>query len=85
MFTADAQKPQFKVYADIYSRANGRSDSSSTSILFWKRAGKFGRSAKFGQQPWLFHILIIGIKNKLTKQTVKIMIRRLIRSPRSLS
>ena len=27
-----------------------------------------------------FHILNIGIKNKLTKQTVKILMRRLIRS-----
>ena len=48
MFTAYAKTPQFKVHADIYSRANGRSDSSSTSILFGKRAGKLGRSAKFG-------------------------------------
>ena len=35
------------------------------------KSGKFGRSAKFGQRPCLFHILTIGIKNKLTKQTVK--------------
>ena len=41
---------------------------------------KFGQSAKFGQRPCLFHILIIGIKNKLTKQTVKILMRRLTRS-----
>ena len=39
------------------------------------KSGKFGRSAKFGQRPCLFHILIIGIKNKLTKQTVKIHMR----------
>ena len=26
------------------------------------KSGKFGRSAKFGQRPCLFHILIIGIK-----------------------
>ena len=44
------------------------------------KSGKFGRSAKFGQRPCLFHILIIGIKIKLTKQTVKILMRRLIRS-----
>ena len=51
--------------------------------LFWLvmvKSGKFGRSAKFGQRPCLFHILTIGIKNKLTKQTVKILMRRLIRS-----
>ena len=29
---------------------------------------------------WLFHSSIIGIKNELTKQTVKILMRRLIRS-----
>ena len=44
------------------------------------KSGKFGRSAKFVQRPCLFHILIIGIKNKLTKQTVKILMRRLIMS-----
>ena len=26
------------------------------------KSGKFGQSAKFGQRPCLFHILIIGIK-----------------------
>ena len=44
------------------------------------KSGKFGQSAKFGQPPCLFHILIIGIKNKLTEQTVKILMRRLVRS-----
>ena len=44
------------------------------------KSNKFGQAAKFGQRPCLFHILIIGIKNKLTKQTVKILMRRLIRS-----
>ena len=44
------------------------------------KSGKFGRSAKFGQRPCLFHILMIGIKNKLPMQTVKIPMRRLIRS-----
>ena len=42
------------------------------------KSGKFGRSAKFGQRHCSFHILIIGIKNKWTKQTVKILMRRLI-------
>ena len=37
----------------------------------------FGQTAKFGQPPCLFHSSIIGIKNKLTKQTVKILMRRL--------
>ena len=44
------------------------------------KTGKFGRSAKFVQRHCLFHILIIGIKNKLAKQKVKILMRRLIRS-----
>ena len=32
----------------------------------------FRQTAKFGQQPCLFHISNIRIKNKLTKQTVKV-------------
>ena len=44
------------------------------------KSGKFGRSAKFGKRPCLIHILTIGIKNKLTKQTVKILMRRLVSS-----
>ena len=39
----------------------------------------FGQTAKFGQPPCLFHGSIIGIKNKLTKQTVKILMKRLIK------
>ena len=49
-------------------------------IIVRVKSGKFGRSAKFGQRPCLFHILIIGIKHKLTKQTVKILMRWLIKS-----
>ena len=44
------------------------------------KSGIFGQTAKFGQRPCLFHISNIGIKNKLTTQTVKILMRRLIRS-----
>ena len=44
------------------------------------KSAKFERSAKFGQQPCLFHFSIIGIKNKLTKQRVKIQMIQLIRS-----
>ena len=33
------------------------------------KSGKFGRPVKFGQQPCLFYIFPIGIKNKLNKQT----------------
>ena len=45
------------------------------------KSGKFGQSSKFGQLPCLLHVSNVGIKNKLTKQTVKILMRRLIRSP----
>ena len=48
--------------------------------IFRVKSGKFGRSAKFGQRLWLFHILIFGIKNQLSKQTMKIQMRRLTRS-----
>ena len=41
------------------------------------KLGIFRQTAKFGQRPCLFHISNIGIKNKLTKQTVKILMRRL--------
>ena len=49
------------------------------------KSGIFGQTAKIGQRPCgqrpcLFHISNIGIKHKLTKQTVKILMRRLIRS-----
>ena len=44
------------------------------------KSGIFGQTAKFEQRPCLFHISNIGIKNKLAKQTVKILMRRLIRS-----
>ena len=44
------------------------------------KSGIFGVTAKFGKPPCLFHSSIIGIKNKLTKQTVKIHQRRFIRS-----
>ena len=44
------------------------------------RSCKFGWSDKFGQLLCLFHILIIRIKTKLTKQTLQILMRRLIKS-----
>ena len=39
------------------------------------KSGKFGLSAKFGLRPCLFHVVIIEIKYKLTKQTVEILKR----------
>ena len=41
------------------------------------KSGMFGQTAKFGQRSYLLHTSIIGIKHKLTKQTVKILMRRL--------
>ena len=43
------------------------------------KSGIFGQTAKFGQPPCLFHSLVIGIKNELTKQTVIIQMRRMSR------
>ena len=34
---------------------------------------KLGKSDKFGQRPCLYHILIIGRKNILIEQTVKLL------------
>ena len=44
------------------------------------KLGIFGQTAKFGQRPCLFHISKYWNKNKLTRQTVKILMRRLITS-----
>ena len=41
-------------------------------------SGIFGQTAIFGQRPCLFRISNIGMKNKINKQTVKILMRRLI-------
>ena len=49
-------------------------------MLYRVKSGIFGQTAKLGQRPCLSHISNIGIKNKLPKQTVKILMRRLIRS-----
>ena len=46
------------------------------------KSGIFRQSAKFGQRSCLLYTSIIGMKNKITKQTVKILMRRLIRSRR---
>ena len=42
------------------------------------KSGIFGQTAKFGQRACLFHISNIGIKINLTKQTVKILMKRFI-------
>ena len=44
------------------------------------KSGIIGQTAKFGQPSCLFHSSVIEIKNKLAKQTVKTLMRRLIRS-----
>ena len=67
------QSPIFKIFL---------SDCSTTCLFNSVRvkSGILGQTASFGQSPCLFHSSIIGIKNKLTKQTVKILMRRLIGS-----
>ena len=70
------------ISSDIRSEIQFYGDSGLQCVAYQNsmncrlKSGKFGRPAKFGQRPCLFHILIIGIKNKLTKQTVKILMRR---------
>ena len=44
------------------------------------KSGMFGQKAKFGQRSCLIHTSTIGMKNILTKQTVNILMRRLIKS-----
>ena len=43
--------------------------------MYRVKSGIFGQTANFEKPPCLFHSSIIGIKNKLTKQTVKILMR----------
>ena len=52
---------------------------SPPCLILRVKSGIFGQTAKFGQPPCLFHSSVIGIENKLTKQTVKLLMRRLIR------
>ena len=52
----------------------------SVAVIPRVKWGKFGQSAKFGQRVCLFHILIIEIKNTPRKQTLKMLMRRLIKS-----
>ena len=49
-------------------------------VPYRAKSGIFGQTAKFGQPPCLFHSSVIGIKPQLTKQTVKILMRRLTRA-----
>ena len=53
---------------------------NDTHIWDRVKSSIFGHTAKFRQRPCLLHISNIRIKNKLTKQTVKILMRWLIRS-----
>ena len=57
-----------------------RSGMPTESLMGRVKSGMFGQTFKFGQRSCLFHTSITGIRNKLTKQTVKILMRRLIRS-----
>ena len=69
--------------AYVYSiRPNEHTYSYECSSVVYTRVklGIFGQTAKFEKRPCLIHISNIGMKNELTKQTVKILMRRLIRS-----
>ena len=65
--TQYAQKVQVSYYVQL-------------TLVYREKSGKFGQSAKFGHRLCLFHTIIIKTKNKLRKQTVKILMRRLIKS-----
>ena len=41
--------------------------------MYRVKSGIFGQTANFGQQPCLFHISNTGMKNKLPKQIVKLL------------
>ena len=60
--------------SNIWCSAVLRANSQDIRV----KSGIFGQTANFGQRPSVFHISNIGIKNKLTKQTLKILMRRLI-------
>ena len=70
----------------IFQQAKSLEGSLLLSIfhqqLFMGRVklGIFGQTAKFRQPLCLFHSSIIDLKYKSTKQTVKILMRRLIMS-----
>ena len=69
----------------IDSKKSTLAEMFALSMLLTRvKLGIFGQTAKFGQRHCLFHISNIGIKNKLTKQTVNILMRRLIKMPSHL-
>ena len=65
---------------EYYSSNNERGVhvASRRQVLSRVKSGIFEQTAKFGQPPSLYHSSIIEIENKLTKQTVKILMDRLI-------
>ena len=66
----------FVANVKLNSRTSNMNKDSQTSQTWTRvKSGQFGWSAKFGQRPCLFHILIIGIKIKLNLQTMKILMR----------
>ena len=64
-----------------YVKMNNRLHRQDTpQIKYWVKSGNFGHQVNSDSDVCLLHTLITRIKNKLTKQTVKILMRRLIRS-----
>ena len=67
-------KNSLKIFQEHLQRLSANNKCHRFSLTDRVKSGIFGQTAKFGQTPCLFHISNIGIKNKLTKQTVKILI-----------
>ena len=67
-------KNSLKIFQEHLQRLSANNKCHRFSLADRVKSGIFGQTAKFGQRPCLFHISNIGIKNKLTKQTVKILI-----------
>ena len=67
-------KNSLKIFQEHLQRLSANNKCHRLSLADRVKSGIFGQTAKFGQTPCLFHISNFGIKNKLTKQTVKILI-----------
>ena len=72
-----------QVNCALYHGANAPSLSLRAQIAMlvgYQKSGKFEQLAKFRQRPWILYFWNICIKVKLTKQTVKILMKRLLLS-----
>ena len=60
----------WRISGELWTLFSGQGQSFLSCFLFRLKSGIFGQTAKFGQPPCWFHCSVIGIKSKLTKQTV---------------